>query len=116
MTEQQDQQIPDGMSEITVDVGERRLPTSFVGRWLVGPDPDESRTDMEFHDAGAYYGVAQTAGGRIAVYVAHCNDLWAPNLKVYECLEDAEFDKIPADILVLAARELGEDRSVKLDI
>lgn len=111
--------IPQGMEEITVEVGpeERRIPVAFTGRWLVHPDEKETRTTEDGRDAGAFYGVAQTAKGRIAVYVAHCNDRWEPVLLDYVDLDAAAASgDVPADIIAMAARELGESRPVRLDI
>ncbi|MFL1431152.1 MULTISPECIES: hypothetical protein [unclassified Nocardiopsis] len=91
--------------KITVEVGDPALTVGFRGRWLVTPDRDDTRTSEKGYDAGAYWGVALTERGRIAVYSAHCNDGWAPQLDDYDALRDAE---IPADIRAMAARELGE--------
>jgi hypothetical protein len=106
----------EGMGEITVDVGEPPLAKSFAGRWLLGPDSDETRTGLDGYDAGAYWGVALTRRGRIAVVTAHCNERWPADLKVYETLDAAEEDGVPADILALAGAELGQDRVIRLDI
>ena len=93
-------------------------PVEFEGRWLVEPDPDETRTTEEGYDAGAYYGVALTGRGNIAVYVAHCNAGFDAKLKPYEFFEAAEDDGIPADILGTASINAGPDyvHVQKLDI
>jgi len=108
---------PNGdLEQITVEVGEHRLKKRFIGRWLVDPDEHETRTDQQGFDAGAYWGVALTKRGRIAVYVAHVNEDWPTDLEVYDSLDDAANGKVPADILAMAATELGEERVVQLDI
>jgi|ERR1022692_1211374 hypothetical protein len=106
----------DGMEEICVEVGEPALTKAFTGRWLVSPDSDETRTGEEGYDAGAYWGVALTRRGQIAVWMAHCNDGWPPGLNVYGTLDQAEQDRVPADIIALAATELGQDHVIQLDI
>jgi len=103
------------MKEITVEVGEPSLTVGFTGRWLVDPDPDETRTGEAGYDAGAYWGVALTKRGRIAVFTAHCNDGWPANLRDYDSLDQAAAD-VPADIVARAAAELGETRVLWRDI
>lgn len=102
-----------GMEEITVDVGERALTVGFTGRWLVDPDPDETRGGS---NAGAYWGIALTRRGRIAVYTAHVNDRWPAVLQDYDSLDRAANDDVPEHLIVLAAAELGEKRVLRLDI
>lgn len=113
------------MEELEVELwgpNEQRYRATFTGRWLVEPDPDETRTSEEFapsggqYDAGAYWGVAVTAKRNIAVYTAHSNEAWAPSLDTFDTLQDAQDDGVPADIIAAAARDLGEDVVVKLDI
>ena len=101
------------MEEITIEVGEPAVDIAFTGRWLVQPDPDETRGGS---DAGAYWGVALTRRGRIAVYTAHCNDRWPAVLQDYDGLDQAADADVPDHIIALAARELGEKRPVRLDI
>ena len=60
-------------------------------------------------DAGAYYGVAVTAKGRIAVYIAHVNDRWPPMLKVFPDIDRAG---LPDDIAILALANLGDDATI----
>jgi hypothetical protein len=103
------------LGKITVEVGDPPLMVGFVGRWLVAPDPDMTRTEMAGHDAGAYWGVAATRRGRIAVYVAHCNERWPAHLTDYEDLDQAA-PEVPADIIARAAAELGEQRVLWRDI
>jgi hypothetical protein len=103
------------MEKITVEVGEPALTTGFIGRWLVMPGRDETRTGEEGYDAGAYWGIALTQKHRIAVYTAHCNDRWAPVINDYDTLDDAAED-VPEDIIALAAAELGEQRVIWRDI
>jgi hypothetical protein len=99
----------ENMEKITVEVGDPPLTMGFVGRWLVAPDAAATRTALDGHDAGAYWGVAATRRGRIAVYVAHCNERWAAHLTDYDDLDQAAAD-VPADIVTRAAAELGEQR------
>jgi hypothetical protein len=93
-------------------------PVQFEGRWLVEPDPDETRTTESGYDPGAYYGVALTGRGNIAVYRAHSNDGFDAELKAYDSFEEAEADGMPADILGTASAEAGPDyvHVQKLDI
>jgi hypothetical protein len=102
---------------IEVYVGkEPAVPVGFIGQWLVEPDEDETRTGEEGYDAGAYWGVALTQRGKIAVYTAHVNDGWPASLDVFDSLDDAESNGVPQDILAKAAIELGEERVVWRDI
>ncbi len=116
-----------GMEKIRVELwrskdDETPYEAEFVGRWLVYPDRDETRTGERFssaggqYDAGAYWGVALTRRGKIAVYTAHCNDGFAPMLDVYDSFEKAEEAGEPSDILAMAAAEMGADYVQKLDI
>jgi hypothetical protein len=82
---------------------------SFTGRWLVEPDPDETRAG---DDAGAFWGVALTQRGRIAVYVAHVNHGWPASLNDYPSLDTAANDDVPEVIIARAAAELGETRVI----
>jgi hypothetical protein len=100
----------EGMEKITVEVGEPSVTVGFTGRWLVHPDPDQTRTIEEGFDAGAYYGLALTRRGRIAVYTAHCNDRWPAVLADYDSLDAAAAATVPADLIALASFELGEER------
>lgn len=83
----------DAPSQITVEVGDPARTEGFVGRWLVEPDSDDTRTAEEGHDAGAYWGVALTRRGRIAVYTAHCNERWPGQLVDYDNIENAGKDR-----------------------
>jgi hypothetical protein len=105
-----------GAEEITLQVGDPALTVGFVGRWLLAPDSDDTRTGEDGHDAGAYWGVALTRRGRIAVYTAHCNERWPAQLNDYDTLTDAEKAGVPADIIAMAAQELGEDYVMWRDI
>jgi Post-segregation antitoxin CcdA len=109
-----------GMEEIQVEIGDPRdvgatVTASFIGRWLVEPDSDDTRTGLvdQGYDAGAYWGVALTKRGRIAVYTAHCNDGWPAELHDFDTLDEAE---LPDDILAMAKGELGEEYVIRLDI
>lgn len=109
-------QVRRDMEEITVEVGDPNLTVGFTGRWLVEPDADETRTDETGFDAGAYWGVALTKRGRVAVFTAHCNDGWPASLQDYDSLDQAANDRMPADIIARAAAELGEQRVLWRDI
>lgn len=100
-----------GYERIMVNVGEPPVPEAFIGIWLVTPDADESRS-REGNDAGAYWGIALTQRGKVAVYMAHVNERWPASLNVYESLDDAEWNHVPRDILAEAAAALGEERPI----
>jgi hypothetical protein len=95
---------------------DRPYEAAFVGRWLLWPDEGETRTREPGYDAGAYYGVALTRRGNIAVYVRHVNDGFAPILKKFSTFEEAEDEGIPGDILATAASEISDGYVQKLDI
>jgi hypothetical protein len=106
---------------IEVEVGEdeggstysyRRRTESFWGRWLIKPDPDTTTT-AEHGPKGAYYGVAQTRRGRIAVYTGMSNPAWRPRLADYDTLAEAN---MPEDIRRLAAEALGIREVIHRDI
>jgi hypothetical protein len=107
-----------GMERIEVEIadpgdGDDRMKVAFVGKWLVRPNEHGTRFG---DDAGAFYGLALTRRQRIAVYVAHVNDRWPPDLIDYDSLDDAEEDGMPDRLIALAAGALGEDRAIELDI
>jgi hypothetical protein len=97
------------------DANEVRRDVEFRGHWLLEPEVDETRAN-DFTDAGAYWGVALTGRGRIAVYIAHCNDAWGPRLMDYDTLDDAHNDSIPADIIARAAEALGDTTPVHREV
>lgn len=101
--------------EIYDRYGDHRHMEAFEGRWLVEPDADETRTGEEGYDAGAYWGVALTKRGRIAVYVAHVNEGFAPSLTDYDSLDDAKAN-LPEDIFADAKEALGEPYAIWRDI
>jgi post-segregation antitoxin CcdA len=104
------------METITVETGDDYgITEGFVGRWLLAPERDETRTGESRWDAGVYWGVALTARGRIAVYTAHCNQLYPGVLKSYDTFADAT-KILPPDIAAQAASELGEDFVIMRDI
>jgi len=108
-----------GMESIEVELwGPEDMPyqAAFVGRWLLWPDENETRTGEPGYDAGAYYGVALTRRANIAVYIRHVNEGFAPTLKTYASFEEAEEDGIPGDILAIAASEISDGYVQKLDI
>lgn len=103
------------METITVDVGEPNRKVGFIGRWLVEPHFQETRSTEAGYDAGAYWGVARTKRGRIAVYTAHCNEAWPATLNDYDGL-DAAAQKLPENILADAKAALGEEYFIMRDI
>jgi hypothetical protein len=108
--------LQNGMGDLTVEMGdEDRYIATFTGRWLVEPDPDETRPGPDEYgfDAGSYYGVAATGKGQIAVYAAHVNEGWAPSLETRPRLEDFE-QEIPEAVYEAAAAALSG--AVRLDI
>ncbi len=90
--------------EVGVDDGAlysyRRVIDSFWGRWVIKPDPATTGTAEHYGPRGAYYGVAQTRRGRIAVYTGMTNPAWRPSLQDYETLAEA---RMPEDIRRRAA-------------
>lgn len=104
------------MERITVETGgDYDRTEGFVGRWLVAPDSDETRTGEDGWDAGTYWGIALTKKGQIAVYTAHCNQRQPGRLRAYRSLDQAEGD-IPDDILAMASEALGIKRVIWRDI
>jgi hypothetical protein len=117
--EEEEQKEQAGMESIEVDVWgpeERPYQKAFVGRWLVPPNETETRTEEPGYDAGAYYGVALTRRGNIAVYSRHVNDGFPPILTAYGSFDEAEEDGVPGDILAMAASEISGGYVQKLDI
>lgn len=106
----------DRAGQVTVDMRDdmRAWTEAFAGRWLIEPGDDNRGTE----DAGACYGIALTAKGRIAVYSYHVNDRWPPHLGVYDNLDQAEAETsgLPKELLAAAASEMGEQRIVWRDI
>ncbi len=103
--------------EVRLGGHERPLRTvRFVGEWLVWPDEDASRTTEPGYDAGAYYGVALTENGNIAVYCAHVNGGFDTTLEVYSSIEAAEGAGVPPDIMGAAASKLGPNYVQERDI
>ncbi len=117
--EEEERRDQSGMETIEIDLWgqhERPYRAKFIGRWLVHPDPDETRTALPGHDPGAYYGVALTRRGNLAVYSQHCNQSFAPVLETFNSFEEAEKAGWPGDVLAMAGAELGYDYVQKLDI
>jgi hypothetical protein len=104
---------------IEVEVGtedgpaNRRHIETFWGRWVLAPDSEKTCTIESGHPEGAYYGVAQTRRGRIAVYTAMSNPLWPGRLDAYDTLADA---RMPEDIRRQAAAALGIREVIHRDI
>ncbi len=108
-----------GMETIEVSLWgaeDKPRPVQFVGRWLLHPDPDETRTGEPGYDAGTYYGVALTRRGNIAVYTQHVNERFAPTITPYASFEEAAAQGVPADILSMAAAEINDGYVQRLDI
>jgi hypothetical protein len=115
-------QAPEGEDPwelIEVEVGteggpaNRRHIETFWGRWVLAPDPEKTRTIEPNHPEGAYYGVAQTRRGRIAVYAATVSPLWPGTLDDYDTLAAA---RMPEDIRRQAAPALGIREVIHRDI
>jgi len=105
------------VGEITVNMRDddgREWTEAFRGRWLVEPGDDNRGTD----DAGACYGIALTAKGKIAVYAYHVNDKWPPALEVFGSLDEAgaAVHGLPDKLIASAAAEMGQQRIVWRDI
>jgi hypothetical protein len=112
-------ELTEGMERIELDMDDRDV--AFVGRWLVAPDPDETRAHEEYArnggqwDAGFYWGVALTAKRRVLVYSAHCNDRGKPRMEVYGEVDDIR-DDVPSNIFYAAKEMVGERYVEELDI
>lgn len=105
------------MSEIRVETGEEPVVTrAFIGRWLVEPDPDRTRTEVDGYDAEFYWGIALTRRGKIAAYSAHYNGVHPAKLEVYDDFDEAESDFVPPDLVSMAATALGQERVLRMDI
>lgn len=107
-----------GMETIQVDIGgyhNSKRAVEFVGRWLVSPG-DDVRSAEPQADAGAYYGVALTRRGNIAVYCAHVNEGFDATLEHYPSFEAAEKAGWPKDIMAEARSEADPNYVQKLDI
>jgi hypothetical protein len=100
------------MNEIIVEVGKPARAIGFVGRWLVKPDANDSATGP---DAGAYWGVALTKRGRVAVFAAHRTGRHPARLDDYDDLDEAARE-VPTDIIARAAAALGEEWIIWRDI
>jgi hypothetical protein len=105
------------METIEVRLGGKNFSrdVSFVGEMLVSPG-DEIRTAEEGYDAGAYYGVARTKLGNIAVYAAHVNSGFDATLETYSSFEEAVEDGMPADVIAMAQSEADPNYVQPLDI
>ena len=98
---------------IIVQVGEPVVDIGFTGRWLVEPDIDKTQAGL---DEGAYWGVALTKRGRIAVYRAHVNQEWAASLSDYDTLDNAIADDLPEAIIAMAKQALRQAHVMWRDI
>lgn len=115
-------QVPEGEDRwelIEIEVGtegaraNRRHIETFWGRWVLAPDSETTHTMEPGHPEGAYYGVAQTRQGRIAIYTAMSNPLWPGRLDDYDTLADAQ---MPEDIRRQTAAALGIREVIHRDI
>jgi hypothetical protein len=106
---------------IEVEVGEgtgthqsyRRHIESFWGRWIIEPVPGQTTTQERGHPRSAYYGVAETRQGRVAVYSAMTDPLHPPRLNDYDSLAEAQ---LPEDIRRRAAELLSQREVIHRDI
>jgi hypothetical protein len=99
---------------LIVQVGQPAVDIGFSGRWLVEPDPDKSQAGLE---EGAYWGVALTKRGRIAVYRAHVTDEWPATLSDYDTLNNAiADDDLPEQIIAMAKEALSQAHVIWRDI
>src|SRR5262245_27192539 len=98
---------------IIVQVGKPATDIGFRGRWLVEPDPNKTQAGLE---DGAYWGVALTKRGRIAVYRAHMDEEWPASLSDYDALDNAIADDLPEGIITKAKNELQETHVIWRDI
>jgi hypothetical protein len=93
---------------------------AFVGRWLIDPDEgyrSEHEADVRLEAqvrAGTTFAVAETAKGKIVVYVDAGRS--EAEFDVYADFDQAEERGIPGDVLALAARRAGIERAELLDI
>ena len=97
---------------------DRRHIETFWGRWILAPDPEKTRSTIPsphgHGPAGAYYGVAQTRRGRIAVYrEIDALELPFAELNDYDTLDDAQ---LPADIKRQVDAALGTREVIHRDI
>jgi hypothetical protein len=98
---------------IIVQVGSPAVDIGFRGRWLVEPDADKTRAGQE---EGAYWGVALTKRGRIAVYRAQVDGEWPASLSDYDTLDNAIADDLPEGIIAMAREALREASVMWRDI
>ncbi len=116
--EQMKAEMQTEMEPIELALGGYTIPTRgvrFTGRWLVTPG-DEMRSFEPGSDLEAYYCVAFTRRGKIAVYVAHVNGRFDATLDTYSSFEEAEEHGVPKDILAAARAEVDPDYVEELDI
>ena len=94
---------------------EDRHTEAFEGRWLVCPDSDGTRTGEE-GDHARLLGRRADQEGPHRLYVAHCNEGFAPSLEDYDSLDGAAKGDLPDNILAIAKTELGEPYAIWRDI
>ena len=96
---------------IIVQVGKPAVDIGFRGSWLVEPDINKTQAGAE-----AYWGVALTKRGRIAVYRAHVTDEWPASLSDYDTLDNAIADDLPEQIIARTKEALGRAHVMWRDI
>ena len=98
---------------------------TFTGRWIVGDEQEGVRAhdDSARWDAGAEWSVAQSTGGKLVVYVQHCNDGFAPLMEVYDSFDELRDDTdqhggraIPQNVVAATAGALGIEYEYEIDI
>ncbi len=102
------------MQQITIETGEPSVTQGFIGRWLVEPNRDGTRSGSA-RDKDSYWGIALTRRGRFAVYVAHRYGRWPARLDDYDTLDQA-LEHAPRHIIMRAVAELGETGVIWRDI
>jgi hypothetical protein len=112
------EQLATADDEITVDMRDphgHEWTEAFRGRWLIEPDDENCCWPEE--DAGLRYGIAQTARGKIAIYIYHINGKGIPDLTVYEDLDDMQEDfHLAPEVIAAAASVMGQRRVIHRDI
>jgi len=112
--------------KISLTVGDSQkgniIEKSITGEWLVGDDEEGVRADDDSRtwDAGVEWSVAKSAKGNLVVYTTHCNDGFAPEMKVYDSFQAlkaaAAEDGVPINVVAETTSALGEEFEIELDI
>jgi hypothetical protein len=99
------QQLRTGL--LAVETGEDPVRVEqFRGVWLIEPE-DGLGSDEPGADRGIYYGVAQTAKGRVAVYTYHVRNRFPPILTAYDTVDEAVGDGLPGNVARAYVETLG---------